>query len=107
VKRRIPQNRKTWCQDGDEFTRRRGESQRDSVTQPRVASPRATLGKPHQKFTTLKGLRPSLAEPLQIPVTANRRKWSVDNPTRLVVIRSENETKQAGSTKARLGGITR
>jgi len=25
----------------------------------------------------------------------------------LVVIRSENETKQAGSTKARLGGITR
>src|SRR2546428_1671013 len=34
-----------------------GESQRDSITQPRVASLRATLGQTHPQVTTLKGLR--------------------------------------------------
>src|SRR5207248_951359 len=35
---------------------RPGESQRDSITQPRVASRRATLGRTTGKKTTLKGL---------------------------------------------------
>ena len=38
------------------------ESQRDSITQPRVASPRATLGKAHKTETTLTGLRRGLSE---------------------------------------------
>src|SRR5213594_393644 len=40
------------------LSRRVLESRRDSVTQPRVASPRATLGTWHERHSTLNGLKP-------------------------------------------------
>src|SRR5258706_12205959 len=49
------------------------ESQRDSATKPRVASPRATLGNTNERGTTLKGL------------CQNARVWKTGDATPLVL----------------------